>query len=85
MDKKIVLKLFPNKMWSVALVEIYNDNVLNKTININKFYEVNDDYIIIYDTIGGSGTGFTKGDVLHKIKIDCDFETLRDKLNETTT
>ena len=77
MDKKIILKTFPNKMWRVAIVEIYNNDVLEKTINISRFYEVNDDYIIIYDTIGGSGTGYRKGDVLHKIKIDCDFETMQ--------
>ena len=76
MNKKIILETYKNNFWNIGTVKIYYNNNLSKSIKINKFHDVIDDYIIIYETNGGLGTGFRKGDILHKIKIDCDFETI---------
>jgi hypothetical protein len=75
-NKKIILKKYLNHYWSVADLEIYKNDKLEKVININKFYEINENYINIYETIGGSGVGYKKGDLLQKIEIDCNFETI---------
>jgi hypothetical protein len=76
MNKNIILRTFSHYSWGVAEVEIYADGTLSKTIKINRFYDVNDGFINIYETVGGSGTGYEKGDLIHRIAIDCDFETI---------
>ncbi len=76
MNKKIILKTFSHYSWGVAEVEIYSDSTLIKTIKVNRFYDVNEGFINIYETVGGSGTGYRKGNLLHRILIDCDFETI---------
>lgn len=74
--KKIVIREYPNRYWSVAEVFVFEDGTTLKAIEVNKFYDVDKDFITIYDTVGGSGTGYMPGKVLHKISIqDCELET----------
>ena len=59
-----------NNCWKVA--EVYENNVLIKTIN--KFFKVDNDFIYEYDCVGGSGTGYRSGDLIWKYSIkDCNF------------
>lgn len=70
---KIILKVFKQRFWEIA--EVWKDN--KKIANINRFYEINDQWIMIYKTIGGQGTGFNKGNLINKIFIgDCEFEEM---------
>lgn len=62
---KFLIKEYKQRFWQVA--EVFKNGI--KIANINKFYDVTPDWIIIYDTIGGSGTGWNKGDILTKIFI----------------
>ena len=72
---KITLKLFKQRFWQVA--EVWKNG--KKIATINRFYNINDNWIFIYDTNGGQGTGYKKGELLKKIfignsefeKIDC--------------
>ena len=71
MKDKIVLKEFKRRFWMVA--EVWKND--KKIADINRFYKVTDEWIFIYDTIGGQGTGYKKGDLLEKIFIgDCEFK-----------
>jgi len=75
--KKFVLKVYPNRCWHLADLEVYKDNQLVKTYYVNKFWSVNEDWFFIYDEIGGTGTGWRKGDIMSKIYIgDSEFETI---------
>lgn len=79
MNRKVVLFLAERAYWCVGLVGVYVDCKLKSMHKINKFYKVTDDYIYIYDTIGGSGTGWREGDLKEKIKLlDSEFETRTD-------
>lgn len=72
-NDKVILKAFKQRFWEVA--EVYKND--KKIADINKFYEVNDQWILIYDTVGGQGTGFRKGGLIKKIFIgDCEFENI---------
>ncbi len=62
---KFHIKEYKNRFWQVA--EVYKNGV--KIADVNKFYEVTTDWILIYDTVGGSGTGWKKGTLLQKIFI----------------
>lgn len=62
---KFVVKEFKNRFWQIA--EVYKNG--KKIAQVNKFYEVTHDWIVIYDTVGGSGTGFNKGEILNKFFI----------------
>jgi hypothetical protein len=64
MDKYLI-KEYKQRFWNVA--EVFKNG--NKILVVNKFYEVTTDWIFIYDTIGGSGTGYSKGDIVAKIFI----------------
>jgi len=76
MNKKVVLIKHINQFWNTADIEIYVNDKLTETVNVNKFYDINPDWIIIYDTVGGSGTGWNKGNIIRKIYIgDAEFET----------
>jgi hypothetical protein len=73
--KRITLEL--NKWKNKGEVKIYIDNVIQKSYKIDKYYEVNRENIVIFETRpGGLYNQDRKGNVLHKIKIDCDFETI---------
>ncbi len=75
--RKIILTKYTRHVWGVAKVVVYEDGKDPKTYRVNAFYEVTNDAVLIYDTIGGSGTGYRKGDLLHRIQIDnSDFETI---------
>ncbi len=68
---KIVLKEFKQRMWMVA--EVWKNG--KKIADINRFYKVTDEWIFIYGTEGGQGTGYVQGDLLRKIFIgDCEFK-----------
>jgi hypothetical protein len=86
MNKKVVLFLCERCYWCVGIVGIYVDCKIKSMHKINKFYKVSDDFIYIYHTIGGSGTGWREGDLKEKIKLtDSEFETRTDvdiSLNE---
>ena len=71
---KIKIVEYKNRYWQKA--EIFkNDRLIAKA---NRFYDVTPDWIFIYDEIGGSGYGYTKGEILHKIFIgNCEFEKVQ--------
>lgn len=64
MDKYIV-RIYRNRFWQIG--EIFKNG--DKIADINVFYEVSKDWIIIYGTVGSSGSGHSKGDVERKIYI----------------
>ena len=75
--RKIILTKYTRQFWSVAKVVVYEDGKKPKEYTVNLFHEVKDDAILIYDTVGGSGIGFKKGELLHRIPIgDAEFETV---------
>lgn len=71
----ITLKVYTGNCWQVA--EVFKNH--KSIAKINKFYNVTEDWIIIYDEIGGSGTGFRKGDVIERIYIgNSEFKRIRE-------
>ncbi len=66
MDKILITK-YPNRFWQVAKIEKFRDDNLVETIMVNRFMEVNEDWVLVFDTVGGSGTGYSKGELLRKI------------------
>jgi len=62
---QFVVKHFTNKCWEVA--EVWKNG--EKIATANLFYDVTQDWIIIYSTAGGSGIGWKKGDIIEKIYI----------------
>lgn len=65
------IKEYRNRFWQVA--EVFKNE--KSICEINKFYDVTPDWIIIYDTSGGSGYGYSKGDIIRKIFIgDSEFK-----------
>ena len=67
---KFLIKQYNQRFWQVA--EVFKNG--KKIADINKFYDVTPKWIIIYDTVGGSGTGWRKGEILNKIFIgDAEF------------
>lgn len=75
MKKKFILKVYPLNVWCRAELECYEDGELKETISINRFYDVTQDWIFIYDESGGTGYGYKKGDILRKVFIgDAEFE-----------
>ena len=76
MDEYILFK-FPNRFWDVAELIHVHDGRIIEAININKFYEVDSNWFYIYDTVGGQGTGYKKGELLRKICIaGCEFKSV---------
>lgn len=68
---KITINKYPKRFWSVA--EIFKNDVKIATVNL--FFEVTDDWILIYKTDGHSGN-HQKGDLEQKIFIgDCEVQT----------
>lgn len=66
-----VLKEYKRRHFNIA--EVFKNGV--KVATANMFYSVTQDWIFIYETIGGSGTSYSKGDVVMKIFIgESDFE-----------
>jgi hypothetical protein len=76
--KKIILRKYTRYYWGNADVEIYDEaGTLTRTIEVNQFHDVKDDFIFIYETVGGSGTGYNPGPIQHKISLkDFEFETI---------
>lgn len=72
----VELKLYAQNYWHVA--DVFKDG--EKIASINQFYEVQQDWIIIYGTQGGSGYGYKKGEIIQKIFIgDSEFITTSEK------
>ncbi len=72
MKSIIELRVRPDNYWQVA--DVLKDG--EKITTINCFYEVDKDWILIYETLGGSGYGYRKGKVIEKIFIgDSEFKT----------
>lgn len=68
---KITIKEYPQNFWGVA--SIFKNG--QKIADVNKFYDVSADWILIYSTVGGTGTGWRKCDIERKIYIgDCELE-----------
>lgn len=68
---KVILKINDNRFWSKG--EVFKNGVL--IAKINRHYEVDENFIYIYDSVGGSGTGWVKGELLEKINIaNCEFK-----------
>jgi len=69
---EINLVIHKNQFWDIG--EVFRDGI--KIATINKFYEVDKQSIYIYETIGGSGTGYNKGNIKEIIPIlGCKFST----------
>ena len=69
---KVYLAKYPQRCWHVA--DIHKGNEI---IPINRFYSIDKDFICIYNTMGGSGYGYSPGDVIQKVYIgDCEFEEI---------
>ena len=62
---RIELRHYLNRFWHVA--EVYKNT--HKIADINKFYEVDKDWILVFSCVGGSGTGWSKGELIQKIFI----------------
>jgi hypothetical protein len=62
---KFLIREYKGKFWQVA--EVFKNGI--KIADVNKFYSVTTDWIIIYDTVGGTGYGYKKGEILAKIYI----------------
>jgi len=62
---QLVLRSYPRRFWNVA--EVLKNGV--KVADINKYYEVTPEWIFIYGTIGGTGTGWSQGELVRKIFI----------------
>lgn len=78
--KSFKLIVYPRRFWHKADLEISIDNNIVEIIAVNRFYEINNDFFTIFDTVGGQGTGYNKGNILRKINIsECEFETIKDK------
>lgn len=76
--KKYILIEYPQHFWGCFDLEEYIDGVLNRIIELNKYCEVNGDFIIEYDAEGGSGIGWKKGEVIKKISIKgAEFEKVK--------
>lgn len=68
---KVILEEYPNKCWGVA--KVFKNGT--EIADISLFYDVTPEWIFIYKTAGGSGTGFRQGDLIEKIFIgDCEFK-----------
>lgn len=68
---------YPKRCWEVAEVIVKDFGVELKTYNVNLFYEVDNKFIYIYETVGGSGYGYSKGNLKNKISIeDAEFNTI---------
>lgn len=62
---KFLIKEYKWRYWCVA--EVFMNG--RKIADINKFYEVTPEWIIIYDTVGSTADGWSKGEVIQKIFI----------------
>jgi hypothetical protein len=58
---------YPNRYWRVA--DVFVDDKL--VHNINKFYDITSDFIIEYQCVGGSGSGWKpdKNRVVYKLPL----------------
>jgi hypothetical protein len=75
--KKVTILTWPQRCWNVAEIHFPDGR---ESMTVNQFYEVTPDFILIYDTQGGSGYGWRKGALLHKIDIrDCELTTIEQK------
>jgi len=73
----VILTIYKGRCWCVAELSIFEEDKLTETVSINKFYEVDEGSIRIYDTIGGSGYGYSKGNLLRKVSLSGkDFKTV---------
>ena len=68
--KKIKLCYKPNQFWNKGKVTIKENGKSVKKYSINRYYDVDEDYIYIYDVDGGQGIGYKKGKLLHKISLE---------------
>lgn len=62
---KFVIKEYAQRFWMVA--EVFKNDI--EIATINKFYDVDKDWITIYEVQGGSGIGYEKGAIKQKIFI----------------
>ena len=73
--KKVVVTKYGGAGFDHTKIEIFRNGEREKAIVVNRFYDYEDDFIKVYETLGGSG-GLSKGKLLHSISIkDCEFET----------
>ena len=70
--RTVTIITFPQRSWSVAWIKIETTTgncTMYECLRVNKFFKVTDDCILIYDTVGGEGTGYQPGQVLARINI----------------
>lgn len=71
--KKCILYWIDNQFWGKG--EVHIDGKLVAKINV--FYEATPEWILIYDCVGGQGTGYRKGELVQKVFIgDCEFQKI---------
>ena len=68
---------YPNRFWHTADIKIINHGgCLRELIEVNRYYDVDKDWIYIYDTCGGHDN-IKRGRLLRKINISgYELETL---------
>ena len=72
--RKAILIEYPDHYWHVADFFVLNHGRVERTERINKFFKVDENWMVIYETVGGSGTGFSAGEMNCRINIsDCEF------------
>lgn len=73
--KRFILTTYTQNFWGASELKMYENNELIEITPINKFFTISEDWIFIYNEIGGSGIGFKRGDIIKKIFIgDSEFE-----------
>jgi hypothetical protein len=74
--RSLVLYWDNNRCWCKGILQEYIDDKITREWFINYAYDIKDDFFYIYEAAGGSGYGFTKGELLAKISmIDSEYCT----------
>ena len=81
MKKVTIVKKSYRQVWNKTKIVVEDDSTKNE-FEVNMFHDISPEWITIYDTEGGTGTGFYKGDILHRIYIgDAEITTITEKDN----
>lgn len=68
--KRAILYFYPGWHWDSHTLVLFKANgAWEEFIRINKFYVVSSDWFEIYETLGGSGSGFSPGELRRRVYI----------------
>jgi len=70
--RTVTIIKFPQRYWEVARIKIETTTgncTMYECLRVNRFFDVKDDCILIYETVGGQGTGYQPGQVIHRVNI----------------